>query len=90
MTDEQVRELVAAATLPEGWTLRAEVRKRYPYRNLWRVVAAFQGHARAHWDIYRVGPALPAIVEWCERQRGGLIVTSDADGYVTSIEDIVA
>lgn len=84
-------ELVAAAPLPDGWSLEAEELRRYKYRSLWRLTARYRGAGRLRWDVYRVAAALPAIVERIaeeaaiEAQR--VVVTTDGAGWVRDIQE---
>lgn len=88
MTDP--RELIAAAnlTLPAGWSLAIEERRRYAYRSLWRITASHDGHDRLRWDVYRVGAALPAICERVQEEADNdVVVTTDAAGWIKRIEE---
>ena len=98
MTPAEVHALVASVDLPEGWTLYAEETRRHTrqdgsyVRSKWRIVATYRRIVRASWDVYRVGAALPAIVEWIAKHpiEPDLVVTTDADGWVKDIEEVGA
>lgn len=76
----------ANATLPAGWRIAAHIERSYPLRNLWRLEARRDGEARATWTVYQVAGTLPVIVDWIAAQR--VVVTTDPDGWVRSIEDV--
>jgi hypothetical protein len=40
------------------------------------------------WTLYDVPRALPMAVEWMRSQSWGVVVTTDAEGWVRSIEEV--
>ncbi len=90
MTPEQVSELVAAAPLPEGWSLTVVAERSFKYRSKYTITATYHRIVRATWHVYRVAAVLPAILEWIEKYPAerDLLVTADPDGWVKSIEEV--
>jgi hypothetical protein len=97
MTDP--RALVAAAELPDGWSLNLVELRQFRHvrtgryiRSLWRIEAIYRALVRARWDTYRVGAALPAVIAWIEAHpvEPDIQVTVDGDGWVRSIEEVAS
>lgn len=87
-----VPELIEAAntTLPKGWRLEAVELRKHKYRSLWRLTAYRHGLPIMRWDVYRVGAALPAIMDrigLAADEPSSITVTADAGGWVKSIEE---
>lgn len=85
MTPTDVQTLVDAAPLPPGYTMTVTPQRKYAYRNLW--------DGRVFKDGVRVfgraayNPA--ALIRMCQQwawDRVPLTVTTDADGFITSME----
>ena len=87
---EQVAAMVASAPMPPGYELSLTVQRPHLYRSLWNVRVLRDGErvwGRAYYSVAR--GIVDAQREAWAMSRGGvpLTVTTDAAGYITSIEE---
>lgn len=90
MTVIEIRAHVAAQSLPDGWVITPRVVREYRHRNEWALDVLHDGvRVTSFGHLYDVKRALPVVVRWIEGQVA-MTVTTDAAGWVRSIEDAVA
>lgn len=71
MTPAEVAELVEAASLPAGYELRVEARRKFKYRSLWAVYVTRGAEPIFGRSFYNVpvGIAVATAVAWGDSAR---------------------
>lgn len=86
MTGSEARDLVAVVPLPEGWHVEVQVLRKFRYRDKLRLVAHHDSMPRFGWEGYAADKGLAILVGRIEQEAEALTVTTDAAGWIRSIE----
>lgn len=87
MTYQDALDLIKATPLPDGWTLVPHVLRTFKYRNEWLVTALHDDVIEESWRVYDVAGAIAVAARYAWDRTPGLVVTTDGEGFVTSIEN---
>jgi hypothetical protein len=83
--------IIADVTLPDGWRLETRPMRVYRYRCLWGLFL-YDPAGAIVWKnaVYDLRGAVHAAANHARREAypRAVTVTTDADGWVTSIEDV--
>jgi hypothetical protein len=88
LTQADADAIIADAELPDGWRLETRPMRRYRYRCLWGLFL-YDAAGTIVWKnaVYDLRGAVHAAANHARRESRPMVITTDSDGYVTSIED---
>jgi hypothetical protein len=80
--------LLAEAPMPPGYKLSVRPQREHKYRSLWSVVVSDESGSRIHGRAYyNLAAGIRAAQRWAwDRASVPMTVTTDDEGYITSME----